>query len=216
MIDRDRLLVLPQYLAPQHALSRAIRWATRQPWSTRLIPAFCGRFKVDLSEAARPLEDYRSFNDFFTRRLKDGARPIANGAGVLACPADGAVSQLGSVVDSQLLQAARNVPYLYARNERLVLLGKTPFGPAAMVLVGAMLVGSMSIEGFELEPLAEAATRMEKRTLSPPLAYAQGEEVGRFNMGSTVILVLPPGAPAWPAELAPGASVRMGARLAGS
>ena len=275
----DRLLVLPQYLAPQHALSRAVRWATRQPWSTRLIPPFCRQFEVDLSEAARPLEDYLSFNDFFTRKLKDGARPLDKGQDLLASPADGAVSQLGSVVDTQLLQAkghtfalaallggldgdagallegrfitiylsprdyhrvhapcdflvqelrfipgdlfsvndrtARTVPYLYARNERLVLLGTSPWGPAAMVLVGAMLVGSMSMEGFELEPLAEAATRMEKRPLAPALDYAQGAEVGRFNMGSTVILVLPPGSPEWPGELVAGTKVRMGERLAG-
>ena len=275
----DRLLVLPQYLAPQHALSRAVRWATRQPWSTRLIAPFCRQFKVDLSEAARPLEDYRSFNDFFTRRLKDGVRPLAEGRDLVASPADGAISQFGSVVDTQLLQAkghtfalagllgglegdagalidgrfitiylsprdyhrvhapcdfrvhelrfipgdlfsvndrtARTVPFLYARNERLVLLGTTPWGPAAMVLVGAMLVGSMSLEGFDLESLAEAATRMEKRQLSPALDYAQGAEVGRFNMGSTVILVLPASSPAWPAELAAGSKVRMGARLAG-
>ena len=275
----DRLLVLPQYLAPQHALSRAVRWSTRQPWSTRLIAPFCRHFKVDLSEAARPLEDYRSFNDFFTRRLKDGARPLAQGPNVLASPADGAVSQFGNVVDTQLLQAkghtfslaallgglegeagallegrfitiylsprdyhrvhapcdfrvdelrfipgdlfsvndrtARTVPFLYARNERLVLLGTTPWGPAAMVLVGAMLVGSMSLEGFDLETLAESASRMEKRRLSPALDYAQGAEVGRFNMGSTVILVLSPGSPEWPAGLAAGATVRMGARLAG-
>lgn len=274
----DRLLVLPQYLAPQHALSRLVRWATRQSWSTRLIAPFCRRFRVDLSEAARPLSDYRSFNDFFTRRLKEGARPMAASAAQLCCPADGAVSQLGSVDGGRLIQAkgrdfsvasllggvdsysapllegrfitlylsprdyhrvhapcdfratelrfipgdlfsvndrtARTVPNLYARNERLVLLGTSPWGPMAYVMVGAMLVGSMSLEGYALEALAEQATTLEKRVLSPALAYAQGAEVGRFNMGSTVILVLPAGSPPWLSALQPGRAVRMGELLA--
>ena len=275
---RDRLLVLPQYLAPQHLLSRAVRWATRQSWSTRLIAPFCERFRVDMSEAARPLHDYKSFNDFFTRHLREGARPIAAGPGHLVCPADGAISQFGPVQDGQLLQAkghefslaallggladetqpltrghfitvylsprdyhrvhapfdfqarelrfipgalfsvndrtARSVPDLYARNERLVLLGNSPWGPAAFVMVGAMLVSSMTLEGFELDPIALSAQRLHQQPLQPSLSFPQGAEVGRFNMGSTVILVLPPGAPVWRNGLQPGIKVRMGELLA--
>ena len=277
---RDRLLVMPQYLAPQRALSRIVRWATRQTWSTQLIAPFCRQFRVDLAEAARPLEDYKSFNDFFTRRLRDGARPVVAGPEHLTSPADGAISQFGAVNSGELIQAkghafslasllgdldgnagelrdgrfitiylsprdyhrvhapceflahelrfipgdlfsvndrtARTVPNLYARNERLVLLGTSPWGPAAMVMVGAMLVSSMSLEGFELEALAARATRLEQHAFVPPLAFPQGAEVGRFNMGSTVILVLPAASPPWLGEIRAGMPVRMGELLASS
>ena len=68
--------------------------------------AFAWHYQVDLSEAEREsLDDYRSFNDFFTRRLKPGARPVAEDERAVVSPADGYLSQFGVVEDGRLLQA---------------------------------------------------------------------------------------------------------------
>ena len=103
----SRLFILFQYLAPHHLLSRTVGWLVRRRLLTRLlIRFFVRRYGVDLGEAEREhIEDYASFNDFFTRRLKAGARPIAQGPGVIVSPADGNVSQFGAIVEDRLLQA---------------------------------------------------------------------------------------------------------------
>lgn len=103
----SRLFILLQYLTPHHALSRAMGWLVRRRLLTRwLIRVFVRRYQVDLTEAAQErIEDYASFNDFFTRRLKADARPVATGPGVVVCPADGNISQYGAILESQLLQA---------------------------------------------------------------------------------------------------------------
>ncbi len=103
----DRLAVLPQYVWPQRwltelagrvAASRA-RW-----WVRRVIPWFVTRYGVDMAEAADPGPGgYACFNDFFTRALRDGVRPLAQADFV--CPVDGAVIQCGTIEGEQLLQA---------------------------------------------------------------------------------------------------------------
>src|SRR5690606_1856089 len=105
----DRLFVLLPDLVPQHLLSRLVGWCARSeiPWiKTTFINQFSNRFDIDLSEAV--IEDpdqFPSFNAFFTRALKDGARPIAPEANDIACPADGTISQLGKLRGSDVLQA---------------------------------------------------------------------------------------------------------------
>ncbi len=103
----DRLAVLPQYLLPQQALTAlAGRVAGMQGGArtTRLIGWFVRRYGVDMAEAAEPdIARYASFNAFFTRALKPGARPIA--AAPLVCPVDGAISQFGAIEAGQILQA---------------------------------------------------------------------------------------------------------------
>jgi len=103
----SRLFILFQYLAPHHTLSRTVGWLVRRRLLTRaLIRFFMRRYRVDLGEAElERVEDYASFNAFFTRRLKAQARPIASGPGVVISPADGNVSQIGAIVENQLLQA---------------------------------------------------------------------------------------------------------------
>ena len=103
----DRLKVLPQYLLPQLALTRfagvVARWRGGAA-TTALIRWFIGRYGVAMAEAAEPRpEAYASFNDFFTRALRPGARPLA--AADLLCPVDGAVSQFGAIVRDQIFQA---------------------------------------------------------------------------------------------------------------
>ena len=103
----DRRKVLPQYLLPKRGLTAfAGRVASRErgATTTRLVRWFVRKYGVDMSEAANPeIESYASFNDFFTRALKEGARPLADAD--LICPVDGTISQFGRVEQDQILQA---------------------------------------------------------------------------------------------------------------
>jgi len=111
---------------------------------------------------------------------------------------------------------AENVPGLFARNERVVCLFDTPHGPLAMVLVGALFVGSVSVvwQGGEVTPANPRPQYPTPLPLpSPAPALAKGEEMGRFNMGSTVILLLPPGMAEWEANVVAGQALRLGERI---
>ncbi|MFM1886069.1 MAG: phosphatidylserine decarboxylase [Pseudomonadota bacterium] len=273
------LFILLQRLLPQHFLSRRILWLTRLEWpwlKSLLIRSFCAGFKPDLRDAAEPRATaYPSFNAFFTRALKPGARPLAT-AEVLS-PVDGCVSEAGRIEAGQLLQAkghcyslesllagaatdwaprfrdghfatlylaptdyhrihmpcagvlkeawfvpgdlfsvnattARLLPGLFARNERVVLLFEGPVGPFAVVLVGALFVGSMStVWHGDVAPAARREpTRLPLEGLRADLALAQGAELGRFNMGSTVILLYPAGSIGWRANVVAGERLRVG------
>jgi len=279
-----RLFVALQYLLPQHWLSQLAYRLTRsrRRWlKNALIRAFVGHFHPDLSDAVQPdALQYGSFNEFFTRALRSGARPPDPDPTALISPVDGTVSQLGRLDGSWLVQAkghaytlesllaaetpwaelfrdgacatlylaprnyhrvhmplagtlraawyvpgqlfsvnsvtAAAVPGLFARNERVICMfgsGPLTFG---LVLVGALFVGSMStLWHGEVTP-----RRPRRRCDLPldstcgPLALARGAEVARFNMGSTVIVLLPPGSTTWLAALAPGSAVRLGQALA--
>ena len=103
----DRLAVLPQYLIPQQALTalagRLAGWQGGR-WTTAAIDRFVARYGVDMSEAENPdTSSYASFNAFFTRPLRSGARPLAKADFV--CPVDGAISQCGPVAGDQVFQA---------------------------------------------------------------------------------------------------------------
>ena len=103
----DRLAVLPQYLLPKQLLTTlAGRLASAHAGglTTAAIRRFVARYGVDMSEAANPdIASYASFNDFFTRALRPGLRPLADAAAL--CPVDGAVSQLGPIERDQIFQA---------------------------------------------------------------------------------------------------------------
>ncbi|MEO8080098.1 MAG: archaetidylserine decarboxylase [Caldimonas sp.] len=103
----DRRKVLPQYMLPKRGLTAfAGRVASRQhrPTTMRLVRWFVRKYGVDMSEAAEPeIASYASFNDFFTRALKDGARPLADAD--LVSPVDGTISQLGAIDHDQIVQA---------------------------------------------------------------------------------------------------------------
>ncbi|GAB4214470.1 MAG: archaetidylserine decarboxylase [Rhodoferax sp.] len=104
---RNRLAVLPQYLLPKRALTRMAGRVARVPRGAntrRLIEAFVRRYRVDLSEAVEPDPSaYPSFNDFFTRALRPGVRPLAQADWV--CPVDGAISQFGRIQGQHIFQA---------------------------------------------------------------------------------------------------------------
>ena len=271
--------VLPQYLLPK-------RWLTRlagRAAGARLgdlthaaIRRFVARYGVDMSEAADPrIESYASFNDFFTRALRPGARPLAEAD--YLCPVDGAISQFGAIERDQIFQAkghaysttallggdarlaaefehgqfatlylsprdyhrihmpcagrlrtmvhvpgdlfsvnpvtARGVPGLFARNERVVCAFDTARGPLALVLVGATIVGSMATawHGVVNPPRPGRIRRWSYD--EPSIELQRGEEMGRFLLGSTVVLLWPHGTLRFAPDWAPGGAVRMGQAL---
>lgn len=277
----QNLFILFQYLIPQHLLSRLVGWlaSSELPFiKGPFIRWFAQHFKVDMSEAADPeLENYASFNAFFTRALRPGARPLDDTPGALLSPADGAVSQAGKIEGGRILQAkgqwfstlelvggdaalaaqfehgqfatiylsprdyhrvhmpfagtlvqtvyipgdlfsvnqttAENVPRLFARNERLVCVFDTEYGPAALILVGAMIVAGIETvwAGQIAPPLRRIVTARHDR--SETIALARGAEMGRFKLGSTAILLFGADAVQLNAALSAGNSVRMGEKI---
>ena len=109
MNHQAELFVALQRLLPQHALSRLIARAaeSKMPWlKNLLIKRAIAAFDINISEAASSdLDDYKNFNDFFTRALKDGARPMDQDPKALVSPADGAVSQAGPITQQRIIQA---------------------------------------------------------------------------------------------------------------
>jgi phosphatidylserine decarboxylase len=103
----DTLAVLPQYLLPKKALTafagKVAGWKGGA-LTTAIIRRFIQRYNVNMAEAANPdPAAYPTFNEFFTRSLKDGARPLADAAFI--CPVDGAISQFGAIAKDQIFQA---------------------------------------------------------------------------------------------------------------
>lgn len=105
----DKIKITLQYMMPKHAISRlAGKLAAAQAgWlTTSLIKWFIKAYKIDMSEAKlKNAEDFKTFNDFFTRELAEGARTINANEQQLCYPVDGAISQQGNIVDGQLIQA---------------------------------------------------------------------------------------------------------------
>jgi len=278
----DRLFVGMQHLLPQHLLSRAMHALARvraRPVKSLAIRGFLRFYAVNLAEAEHPdPAQYESFNAFFTRALKPGARPVDPSPAAVVSPVDGTVSQAGPIERDMLLQAkgirysvadllggdpgmaerfqdgsfatiylapynyhrihmplagsltqarfvpgdlfsvnavtAAQVPGLFARNERVVCLFDTTVGPMAVVLVGALFVGSMSLSWLGEVRAAPGRRVHELGTGGSPVTLDKGAELGLFNMGSTVILLWPRGAVQLDRHLAPGSVVRMGERIA--
>ncbi len=103
----DSFAVLPQYLMPKQAMTAlAGKFASAQlgGLTTAVIRGFVSRYQVNMAEAANPdIAAYASFNDFFTRALQPGVRPLADAD--LVCPVDGAISQFGPIQKDQIFQA---------------------------------------------------------------------------------------------------------------
>lgn len=265
-----------QNIVPQQALSEVAGFLakSKNPYVKKaFVHTFAKAYDINLAEYERGnLDDYASFNDFFTRELKDGVRPIDETADGIASPADGTISQIGAITHGQLLQAkgrdydvgqlladyelgktftdgsfatiylaptnyhrvhmpfdgtltatryvpgtlfsvnnttAENIPDLFARNERLVCEFDTQWGKACVVLVGAMIVAG-------IECVATGAIKrtpyIQERTHD--MALNKGDELGRFYLGSTAIIVLPKSANAvWGDEFVHGKVVKMGEKI---
>jgi len=273
----DRLKVLLQYLLPKRGLTRlAGRAASARggAMTTRAVRWFVRTYGVDMSEAADPdIAGYASFNDFFTRPLKAGARPVATADFV--SPVDGAISQRGAIDDHRIVQAkghsftvtdlgggdatlaarfrhgsfanlylsprdyhrlhmpcdgrlmrmihvpgalfsvnpvtARGVPGLFARNERVVCEFASPVhGRFVMVLVGATIVGSIATVWHGVVNAKRSGRLAEWRYDDREVVLKQGEEMGRFLLGSTVVMLFEPSAIAFNESWAPERAVRLG------
>ena len=279
----DQLFIVLQHLLPQHQLSRLTGWLadTEIEWFKNfLIKLFANHFKVNMNEAAEPeLENYPSFNAFFTRALQAEARPIDSDASLITCPADGAISQLGSIENGRIFQAkgrsysaaelladearaavfengqfatiylsprdyhrvhmpiagelsaqaylpgdlysvnrvtADSVDLLFARNERLVCYFDTELGPMAMVLVGAMIVaGIETVWSGQVAPPSKNPKTIDFKRAPAGVKLAKGEEMGRFKLGSTVILLFPENSIAWQDSYTANTPTRLGEALAG-
>jgi len=105
----DKLLIIAQTLLPHHLLSRGMQWLTRRRWplfKDLLIRTFIRLYAVDMNQALHTNpKQYLSFNEFFTRELAPGVRPIDETPDAIVCPVDGTVSQCGNIVADRIFQA---------------------------------------------------------------------------------------------------------------
>jgi phosphatidylserine decarboxylase len=274
-----RLFVALQYALPQLLLSRLVGWiaGARVAWIRKpLVSAFVRAYRPELSDAAQPdPSGYDSFNAFFTRALRPGARPLAGAASTIVSPVDGRISALGTTAQGRIIQAkgrdyslqsllagntdlatrllggpfmtvylapnnyhrihmalagtlvgawyvpgrlfsvndtsAALVPNLFARNERVILEFSGERGAHVLVMVGALFVGSMATVWH-----GDIARRHARGPVALPLParaasfLERGAELGRFNMGSTIILLLPHGSGVWEPNLSAHTELRVG------
>ena len=112
---------------------------------------------------------------------------------------------------------AKNVDRLFSRNERLVCYFETEFGPMAMVLVGAMIVaGIETVWSGQVAPPPKTPASLDYQSLPEAVELEKGEEMGRFKLGSTVILVFPENSIEWESQYSAGSPTRLGEPLASS
>lgn len=270
------------YALPHRALSsiaRSLAYSSNPRVKQWLIDTVTRKFGVNLGEAAEPdAQAYPTFNAFFTRALKPGARVPEADPRSLLMPADGRISQCGPIRAGEIFQAkgqsftttellggdeaaaapfrdgvfatvylspkdyhrvhmpwagtlretvhvpgrlfsvgpdaVRNVPRLFARNERLVCHFDTDFGPMAMVMVGALLVSGVETvwSGVEIPRYGDRVQHKDYR--GKGIALERFAEMARFNYGSTVIVLLPPGVANLADGLGAETAVRLGEALA--
>lgn len=262
--------------ALSHTTGQLADIAFPRPILDRAMAAYIRAYDVDMSEVAEPLSAFSTFNEFFTRALRDGARPIDPGDTTVVNPADARVHEVGRVpthgmleqvkgkryrlgallgdegeagifrdgvyanlylsprdyhrvhtpVDGEILSwrhvpgrlypvnnlAMRAIDGLYATNERVVVHFQTKaFGRVALVFVGATNVGRITLS-FTDAPgrwSADGPTTVTPRT---PIAVSRGDELGRFNLGSTVVLLVAD-PKLKPADVITGEHLRMGRAL---
>lgn len=277
----EKLFCLLQLVLPHHLVSRLVGYVARSEVSwikNTFIEVFIKKYGVDMSIAE--IEDprqYPTFNDFFTRTLKPGMRPIADAPADIACPADGILSHAGKIRGSEILQAkgqyyslyellggdsalageflggdfatvylspkdyhrvhmpftgtlremiyvpgrlfsvnqatTRQVADLFARNERAICVFDTEHGPMAVILVGAMIVaGIETVFAGQITPLTRKVqhVRYDDRQ---PITLEKGAELGRFYLGSTVVMLLPEGKAQWLPGLGIDSPVSVGQKI---
>ncbi len=275
------LLTTLSYALPHRLLSsmaRRLAYSSNPRISRWLIDTVTEKFQVNLDEAAdSDPRSYSSFNTFFTRALKPGARSPATDPRTLVMPADGRISQLGPIRDGRIFQAkgqsftaaellgdaadaepfnnglfatvylsprdyhrvhmpwtgtlretvhvpgrlfsvgpgaVANVARVFARNERLVCHFDTDFGPMVSVMVGALLVSGVETvwSGEEIPAYGYRINRKDWR--GKGITLERFSEMARFNYGSTVIVLLPPGVAEFEPSLQAESPVQLGQPLA--
>lgn len=281
-MDIEKIKTWPQYLIPQHWLTHFLGNLADKEMGAKTQTAiqwFIDRYQVDMSEAKESdLQFYKTFNQFFTRELKQNARTICDER-YLASPVDGEVSQAGRIRQGYLIQAknhdytttallagdeklaakfddgnfttiylspkdyhrvhmpidgkligmkhvpgdlfsvnpltARNIPGLFARNERIICLFETEVGLMAQILVGATIVGSMETVWHgtvKPENHKKISTYLYQNEKSVRLK--KGQEMGRFKLGSTVILLFQNNSISFNAKMQPGTAIQYGNQIA--
>lgn len=273
---KDLLFMIAQYIIPHHLLSRLAGYVAECRWSwfkNPLIKWFVKSYQVNMTEAE--ITDptaFAHFNDFFTRALKANARTFVDESGSIACPVDGAISQIGDIEAGRIFQAkghefstydllggslalekefdggkfttvylspkdyhrihmpisgtlrkmiyvpgrlfsvspltTSKVPSLFSRNERMVAIFDTELGPMAMVLVGAMIVAS--IETVWAGLVTPPKRQLQEFSYSEEIHLKKGEELGRFKLGSTIVMLFGKDVMDWEPSLTPDQSVQMG------
>lgn len=272
---KKQLFIRAQNLVPQQQLSRVVgKVAASENLIIKniAIQTFKAQYGIDLSIAQQTdALKYKSFNEFFTRALKEGVREIDTDANSIVSPADGAISQLGKVKEGDVFQAkgqsfsvekligdpqlaapfkngefatvylsprdyhrvhmpfagtltetlyipgelfsvnqttAENVPGLFARNERMVCLFDTELGRMAVVLVGAMIVaGIETVATGKVKPSGRVELDHHE------LKLEKGDELGRFYLGSTAIVLFEQNKMNWDAQFQANSTVVMGEAL---
>ncbi len=278
-----KLIVWLQIFLPLRFLSSIVHTLARLRWGGLvhfLIRRYVRFFDVNLAESEKNQpEDFDSFNAFFTRSLKPGARTIDHSPRAIASPVDGRVFETGQFLDgdrvvakgrgfslNQLLggeferssrfmegqyatlylspgdyhrihmpidgrlaqmiyipgrlfsvhpESVNQIENVFARNERVVLLFETEHGPMIMVLVGALFVGSIECT-WAGEVTKPRGSRIEVWDYEdkPELKFSKGDEIARFNMGSTVVLILSDLTFDWEEWLTAGSCVQVGQAIA--
>ena len=273
-----KLFVVLQFVLPQHWLTALVwRIARIRHSGTKdyLITRFVRLFDVDIDEVLLNVpKDFATFNDFFTRELKDDARRIDSAVNSIVSPVDGTVSNAGDIRAGSVIQAkgieysledllatdldeahvykngyfatmylapynyhrvhmpfdgelfaaryvpgnlfsvneatVANVKGLFRRNERLIMHFETAHGTGVLIFVGALNVGSISTPWTgELRPRKRGVVDALDIT-THATSMKKGDLLGWFNMGSTVIVLLPENSCTWDDVLKPGATLRMG------
>jgi phosphatidylserine decarboxylase len=270
------LSIQRQYLLPKRLLTQfagTVANLRAGPLTQALIRRFIAAYGVNMEEAADPrVESYASFNEFFTRPLRVGVRPIADVPFV--CPVDAAISQFGPIEHDQIFQAkghsysstalvggdaalarqfdhghfatlylapkdyhrihmpcdgrllrmiyvpgdlfsvnpvtARHVPGLFARNERVVCVFDTAWGPFVNVLVGATIVGSVATTWHGVVNPPRTREPREWRYEDQNIVLRKGQEMGRFLLGSTVVMLFPKNVITFHDDWEPTRPVRLG------
>jgi phosphatidylserine decarboxylase len=276
----SRMAVTPQYLLPKRLITVLAGKAANLRGGAlthAVIRRFVAKYGVKMQEAADPrIESYPTFNEFFTRPLRAGLRPIA--AADFVCPVDAAISQFGPIKHDQIFQAkghsystralvggdqalahrfdhghfatlylapkdyhrihmpcegrlkrmiyvpgdlfsvnpltARHVPSLFARNERVVCVFDTAYGPFVNVLVGATIVGSVATVWHGTVHPPRTREMREWRYDNDNIVLAKGAEMGRFLLGSTVVMLFPANVLTFVPDWAPSRPVRLGEAMA--
>lgn len=281
MTFKEILTTIPQYILPHHPLSRMMGVLTHsknKTWKNFFIKQIIRHYHVNMVESLEQnINNFACFNDFFTRKLKPGIRPVTNQSGAIACPADGAISQCSEITTGNIFQAkgksysvidllggdanqasvfengnfatiylspkdyhrlhmpvagtlkqmihipgrlfsvngatANSVPQLFARNERVVAIFDTEIGTMALVLVGAIFVASIeTVWHGEVTPPTSSTIRIWNYSNNAPV-LSRGAEMGRFNMGSTIIVLFSKGKMSWSDGLKANKTVKLGQQI---
>lgn len=280
---KERLFAAIQHVLPHHLISRSVRYFVecRIPWfKNGLIRWVIDHYHVDMGEAKRKeAEEYIHFNDFFTRSLKEGARPLPDDPEMIVSPADGVISQIGDIKNGRVFQAkghdyslvellgghlelgrefmggkfatiylsprdyhrvhipaagslhkmihvpgrlfsvnqasVENIPNLFARNERVVSIFDTQYGSMAVIMVGAINVASIeTVWAGLVTPQRRQVTTITYGEASPSVELSRGDELGRFKLGSTAIVLFGKHQIEWLEAWQSGLPVKMGEAMA--